>query len=81
MNPPKNLARLWELPDDELIALDKAIAAIIWRGTTHTISYELGRMVLEGDQRAELICAALSAVLGRDHCIRAYRSGDLGLSR
>jgi hypothetical protein len=68
---------IWALIDLDLPALEEAdvdIADVIW-GNGHTISWNLGKLVVAGDPVAIEICLILADFMGPEHCKNAYING------
>jgi hypothetical protein len=68
------LEALSGMDEDQLIALDKQWAAILWPPAEypqyegHTISWILGQEEAAGSIKARLFCDALAVFLGAGHC-------------
>jgi hypothetical protein len=68
------LEALSGMNEDQLIALDKQWAAILWppaeypQYAGHTISWILGQEEAAGSIKARLFCDALAVFLGPNHC-------------
>jgi hypothetical protein len=68
---------IWALIDVNeplLEEMDVSIADVIW-GNGHTISWNLGRLVVAGDPKAIEICLIIADFMGPDHCVNAYEHG------